>query len=162
NAFANNRSTHMRESGGSARGSRVLDDEWGWQRVTSIEIASQELVSKLHYIQPDDAHVDDRTVFSLPLPAIAKPGETVTVHVKWEARIPRVRERTGCKDDFLFIAQWFPKLGVYDAGNGWNCHQFHANTEFFSDYGAYDVTLDLPSRYQGRIGASGVEVEPEK
>jgi hypothetical protein len=59
------------------------------------------------------------------------------------------------------MAQWFPKLGVYESGNGWNCHQFHANTEFFSDYGAYDVTLDLPAQYEGRIGASGALAEPE-
>jgi hypothetical protein len=162
NAFANNRSTHMRESAGSARGSAMLADDWGWQRITSIEIDGRELVSKLRYIQPDDEEADDRTVFSVPLPAINRPGESVKVNVKWEARIPRVRERTGCKDDFLFIAQWFPKLGVYDAGNGWNCHQFHASTEFFSDYGTYDVTLDLPARYEGKIGASGVEAEPER
>jgi hypothetical protein len=162
NAFANNRSTHMRESGGTARGSTVELDEWGWQRVTSIRVGGVELVDKLRFIQPDDAQADDRTVFSVPLGKLASPGETLTIEVRWEARIPRVRERTGCKDDFLFIAQWFPKLGVYDSGNGWNCHQFHASTEFFADYGAYDVTLDLPARYENEIGASGVLAEPEK
>jgi hypothetical protein len=162
NAYANNRSTHMRESAGFARGSEVLEDEWGWQRVTSIEIADRELVSKIRYLQPDDSVVDDRTVFSVPLPASAKTGETVTVRLKWDAMIPRVRERTGCKGDFLFIAQWFPKVGVYDAGNGWNCHQFHSSTEFFSDYGTYDVTIELPARYEGKIGASGTSAEPER
>ena len=47
-------------------------------------------------------------------------------------------------------AQWFPKFGVYevpaqryvpaDAPRGrWNTHQFHANSEFYADFGTYDV-----------------------
>src|SRR5262249_1687969 len=85
------------------------------------------------------------------------PGETAKVQIEWESQLPRVRRRTGYKDDFLLVAQWFPKLGVYEAGRGWNCHQFHANTEFFSDYGAYDVTLDLPIEDEGKIAAWGVK-----
>jgi hypothetical protein len=99
-------------------------------------------------------------VFSVPLAKPAKTGAIVEARIRWEAKIPRVRRRTGFKDDFLLIAQWFPKLGVYETGNGWNCHQFHASTEFFSDYGTYDVTLDLPAEYEDRIGASGVQSEP--
>lgn len=45
------------------------------------------------------------------------------------------------------MSHWFPKLGVYEAGKGWNCHQFHMNTEFYADYGTYDVTLNLPGKY---------------
>ena len=55
--------------------------------------------------------------------------------------MPRTVARTGAIGNFFFIAQWFPKLGVLQE-DGWNCHQFHANTEFFSDYGVYDVRHD--------------------
>lgn len=160
NAFANNRSTHLVESGGELRGIEI-SDEWGWQRVTSIQVRGEELVSRLTWRPVDDGNTNDRTVFSVKPRERVRPGETVAITVRWEAQVPRVRRRTGYKDDFLFMAQWFPKLGVYEDGNGWNCHQFHANTEFFSDYGAYDVTLDLPAKYAGRIGASGVQVEPD-
>lgn len=160
NGFANNRSTHLVESGGELRGIEI-QDEWGWQRVTSIRVNGVELLPSLEWRPVDDGNADDRTVFSVKLPERALPGEIVPITVKWEAHVPRVRRRTGYKDDFLFMAQWFPKLGVYEDGNGWNCHQFHANTEFFSDYGVYDVTLDLPARYAARIGASGVQVEPD-
>lgn len=161
NAFANNRSTHLVESGGELRGVEA-QREWGWQRITSIEVRGQELLPLLQWRPADDGRDADKTVFSVRLGQAVRPGEELEVRVRWEARIPRVRRRTGYKDDFLFIAQWFPKLGVYEAGNGWNCHQFHANTEFFSDYGVYDVTLDLPQRYAGRIGASGVQVEADR
>src|SRR6516225_3808423 len=38
----------------------------------------------------------------------------------------------------------------------WNCHQFHANTEFFADFGTYDVKLTVPQNYV--LGSSGDEV----
>jgi len=160
NGFANNRSTHLTESGGELRGIGI-QDEWGWQRITSIQVQDQELVQTLQWRPVDDGRADDKSVFSVKLPRAVRPGETLTARVQWEALIPRVRRRTGYKDDFLFIAHWFPQLGVYEGGNGWNCHQFHAWTEFFSDYGVYDVTLDLPAKYAGRIGASGVQTEPD-
>ena len=40
---------------------------------------------------------------------------------------------------------------------GWNCHQFHSGTEFFSDYGIYDVRLTVPRGWI--VGATGVERE---
>ena len=54
----------------------------------------------------------------------------------------------------IFLAQWFPKLGVLQ-DSGWNCHQFHAATEFFSDFGVYDVRLTVPRGWI--VGATGVE-----
>ena len=161
NAFANDRSTFLREAGSRIE-MRDGEDEWGWQRVTSIAVGGDELLGDLQWRAPEDRNEEDRSVFSVKLKKPVRPGGSLAVTVRWEARIPRVRRRTGYKDDFLFIVQWFPKLGVYENGNGWNCHQFHANTEFFSDYGAYDVTLDLPAEYAGRIGASGVLFEPEQ
>ena len=61
----------------------------------------------------------------------------------WTAHVPRTFARTGAIGNYYFIAQWFPKLGVLE-DEGWNCHQFHAATEFFSDYGVYDVSLTVP------------------
>ena len=161
NAFANNRSTHLVESKGDLRGTKI-SDEWGWQQLTALRVNQGDSLGKLEWMAPDDGNAQDRSVFRVKLAEPLRQGQSVTVDLSWEARIPRVRRRTGQKDDFLFMAQWFPKLGVYETGNGWNCHQFHANTEFFADYGTYDVTIDLPARYAGKIGASGVELLPEK
>jgi aminopeptidase N len=82
------------------------------------------------------------------------PGESVTIEIAWTAHVPRTFARTGAIGNFFFIAQWFPKLGVLQEA-GWNCHQFHAGTEFFSDYGVYDVRLTVPSAWV--VGATGVE-----
>lgn len=163
NAFSNNRSTHLSETKGKLRG-KEIEDGWSWSRVTAIRVAGsaeggfQDVLPSLRYERPDDGNEEDRTVFRVDLPQAVAPNETVLVQIEWKAQLPRVRRRTGYKGDFLLVAQWFPKLGVYEAGRGWNCHQFHANTEFFSDYGTYDVTLDLPIEYEGKIGASGVKM----
>ncbi len=159
NAFANNRSTHLWETRGKlGRRNRAekAADGWGWQRVRSIRFEGQELIGGLTWEQPPDSIPSDRTVFSVDLPRPVAPGETVSVELAWSAQFPRVRRRTGYKDDFLLAAHWIPKLGVYEAGRGWVCHAFHATTEFYASYGTYDVTLDLDERYAGKVGASGV------
>src|SRR6202007_1314366 len=45
-----------------------------------------------------------------------------------------------------------PKVGVWWK-NRWNCHQFHATTEFFADFGTFDVKLTLPQ--DEVVGAGG-------
>ncbi len=158
NAFSNNRSTHLAEARGKL-GEHTVESGWGWSRVESIELlgeAREDLFPSFTYRRPDDGREEDRTVFSVDLPRAVAPGESIELHLTWQAQLPRVRRRTGFKDDFLLVAQWFPKLGVYESGRGWNSHQFHANTEFYSDYGTYDVTLDLPAEYKDKAFGSGV------
>ena len=160
NAFANNRSTHLLESGQRLREEEDGDDDWGWQRVTSVRVGGQDVMASFTYRQPDGGPPDDRSVFSVAAPRPVGPKQTVEVEITWESRIPRLRRRTGYKDDFLLIAHWFPKLGVFEGVRGWNCHEFHAWTEFYSDYGRYEVALDLPARYEGKVFASGLQVGP--
>ena len=78
----------------------------------------------------------------------------MNVQIRWSARVPRTFARTGAIADFYFLAQWFPKIGVLEDG-GWNCHQFHAATEFFADFGVYDVRLTVPNGWI--VGATGRE-----
>jgi hypothetical protein len=175
NAWRNDRSTWLREGalGGSTYGNR-RDDDRGRIDVTSITLLTLEspgavglkpdtatgsrtdLTATRRFIAPDDGNRDDETVMSVPLPQPVAPGGGVSVEVKWTAHVPRTYARTGAIGQFFFIGQWFPKLGVLQA-TGWNCHQFHADTEFFSDYGVYDVRLTLPSAWP--VGATGVERE---
>lgn len=165
NAFANNRSVHLRGTGENLRGKDVADMNregwWGWQRVKRITVDGADVTASMRFLQPDasDATSEDRTVFAVDAGKEIAPGETATIEVEWESLLPRVRRRTGTKGDFLFVAQWFPKLGVYESGRGWNCHSFHAVTEFFSDYGTYRVTLDLPREYSEHVGGSGVRTQ---
>jgi aminopeptidase N len=47
-------------------------------------------------------------------------------------------------------------VGVLE-DSGWNCHQFHATTEFFADFGTYDVHLTVPRNWI--VGATGTELD---
>ena len=161
NAFKNTRTTFVKESGGQLRGDAMARDAWGWIDVTSIRTASgADLTKQLAFAQPDDGNRDDQTVARLPLPEPVPPGGSITLDIAFTAQLPRVFARTGFKDNFYLVGQWFPKLGVYEpvglrgrAAGGWNCHQFHANSEFYADYGAYRVEITTPSAFV--VGATG-------
>ena len=166
NAWKNSRSTWLREALDLSRRSvplaRLSPEEWGWTQVTSLRLIGVggappiDLSSQLRYDAPDDNNADDRTVLVAPLSRAVAPGETVNIAIEWNAQVPRTFARTGVLDHYYFIAQWFPKIGVLEDG-GWNCHQFHSGTEFFSDYGIYDVYLTVPRGWV--VGATGVERE---
>jgi hypothetical protein len=161
NAWKNARSTWMRERAiafGAPEADRPADD-LAHIDVTAIRLTSPitaDLTASQHFITPDDDNADDQTVMALPLPQPVGPGGSVTVELAWSAHVPRTFARTGAIGDFFFIAQWFPKLGVFQ-DTGWNCHQFHEATEFFSDYGVYDASLTVPQRWI--VGATGVQRE---
>src|SRR6202035_2995146 len=82
------------------------------------------------------------------------PNESITFKIAFHDQCPEVVARTGYKRDFLLAGQWFPKIGVWWK-NAWNCHQYHATTEFFADFGTFDVKLNVPQRYI--VGATGVQ-----
>ena len=167
NAFANNRSTFMRESGGQLRSDEFDQDRWGYEEVLSMTLpGGPDLEPVEEFISPDDGNPDDRTVARYPLPEPVPPGGWVEVTIEFESRLPDIFARTGIHEDFVLAGQWYPKIAVWeDAGvrgrseAGWNAHQFHAHSEFYADFGDYDVTLTLPERYRGKIGATGRQVE---
>ncbi|MEO6325347.1 MAG: M1 family metallopeptidase [Thermoanaerobaculia bacterium] len=159
NAFLNDQSTWLRESaagGGRPRKHRDGQAWFGSSELNRVTLADgTDLTPGVRFIAPDDGNADDRTVVSISLPRPVAPGQTLTFTVDFRARFPQIVARTGWKDDFLLGAQWFPKLGVATE-KGWNTHQFHASTEFFADFGDYDVTLTLPREMKGKIGATGI------
>jgi len=161
NAWKNMRSTWLRERSLSGRmPGTIAEDDWGWIEVGAVRLLTGDstpidVSSQWRYISPDDGNPNDQTVLQVPLPAPVQPGETINVEVMWTSKVPRTFSRTGTLGSYYFIAQWFPKLGVLEE-KGWNCHQFHSGTEFFSDYGVYDVRMSVPGRWV--LGASGREL----
>jgi aminopeptidase N len=99
--------------------------------------------------------IEDGTLARAGLPAPVAPGESVEIELNFQAQLPRVFARTGYVDDFFMVGQWFPKLGVWEDGD-WNAYPFHANAEFYADFGDYDVAITLPDNYV--TGAAGLLV----
>lgn len=165
NAFRNERSTWMRRRGADGeRGGRGPRGEagFGYVEISRIELGGEpartDLTPGLRFVAPDDGNADDRTLAAVPLPRPVAPGASLVFTVDFVSKFPRAIARTGVKGDFLLAAQWFPKLAVLSDG-GWVARQFHASTEFFADFGDYDVTLELPRELKEKVGATGVQTE---
>ncbi|HJW43045.1 MAG TPA: M1 family metallopeptidase [Geothrix sp.] len=139
NAFKGPQSLFVKESGGRLHSDRLDQPSepasWGYCRLISARMEGRDL---------DGHDGEDETVRWLRLPRPVAPGETIHVEVTWENRYPKVFARSGWSENFLMSGQWFPKVGVYQ-GDTWNCHAYHANTEYFADFGVYDVALSLPN-----------------
>jgi peptidase M1-like protein len=90
-----------------------------------------------------------------PLP----PRGIASLAVSWHHQIPRYG-RTGRQqfpEGWLYqVAQWYPRLAVYDDVRGWNTDQYIGSGEFYLEYGDFDVTLTLPAGYT--VAGTGVLV----
>ena len=153
-------STFTRESLRDGAQTSFEHGEEGEVAIKSIAVEGYGDVSQtMRFIAPDDGNQDDHTVAEVTLPKPLGPGEVIRFHIAFHDKFPLAAARSGYKRDFLMGAQWFPKIGVLWHG-AWNCHQYHSDTEFFADFGTYDVTLTLPQRFI--VGASGIQTGEQR
>jgi len=155
NGFRNDQSTFMRESRDRHRVETLSEEGWGYIQIDSLtNTAGEEWLPRTAFIQPDDGNPNDKTVLHLLLPTPLNPGKTITLHMAFTAKLPEPpMARTGVKSEFVMAGQWFPKIGVYE-NSAWNCHQFHAHSEFYADFGVYNVNITVPKDYI--VGATGL------
>ena len=163
NAFKDLKSTYLKGGDTNIFGqdlSKRTEEEWGYITITKIvDDNDRELGQK--YIQPNDQNQDDQSVVSISLEDAIMPGETAIFEMDFDVKLPRTIVRPGYgKDDFCLFVHWFPQMGVYEKSKeghwGWNCHQFMRGTEFYADFGDYDVVINAPDNLV--IGASGCRI----
>src|SRR5581483_4170655 len=140
-AFRDLNTNWMKESGGQNRGFAIKPDELG-----DITIASLKLAGGVDLLA--STTLTD-TLMRVPLPQPLGPGQSLELDVTWTSKLPRVFARTGYggrDDTFFMVGQWYPKMAVYDRGK-WDTEPWHANSEFFNDFGSYDVGVTVPANY---------------
>jgi len=162
NAWRNNDSTYMKEvaRGGWLDDGALEPDELAAIDISALKIAGLtptplQLTTALRFIAPDDGNSEDRTVVAVSLPVAVRPMQSISIDISWTSKIPHTVDRTGVVGNSFFLGQWFPKIGVFQNDGTWNCHQFHRATEFFSDYGVYDVRMTVPRGWP--LAATGTE-----
>jgi hypothetical protein len=152
NAFKNERTIFLRAPVASGRGTASVTD-WGYIDVRKL--VARELGVDLwpgaDKTTPGDP--DDQTDIRVPLPMEVPPGGSLTLDAEWDSKLPTVVERTGYAGDFYMVAQWFPKIARLEPNGQWRHFPFYHLTEFYADFGTYDVTVDVPSGMI--VGATG-------
>jgi hypothetical protein len=95
-------------------------------------------------------HLIDDTRMRVTLPApLAPSGGKVEVRVRYHYTVPsddfggRTGWLTTPNGDIFSIAQWYPRLQVYDDLRGWDTLPYLAN-EFYLEYGAFDYAITVP------------------
>jgi hypothetical protein len=160
NAFKNSHSTFMKESGGVHRGFKLAAENWGFIEIKKIQLADgTDLSAAFKFIQPDDGNKEDQTVIKVSLPEAVPPHKKITLNIEFYSKLPKIFARSGFYKNFFMVGQWFPKIGVLWNGR-WNCHQYHSNSEFFADFGIYEVKITVPEEYV--VGATGKRIAEAK
>ncbi|MFO0613701.1 MAG: M1 family metallopeptidase [Polyangiaceae bacterium] len=152
NAFENTGTRFMRKTPNGFRGVRTLAHPGGTD-VTSFrvrEFGDAELWPA-DATTPGDAA--DRTDIRVPLPEKMESGATIHVDVAFVSRLPSIVLRTGFDGTFHMVAQWFPKIAKLEDDGAFAHFPFERFSEFYADYGDYDVSVDVPDTF--RVGAVG-------
>jgi hypothetical protein len=106
------------------------------------------------------------------LPQTLKPGGQVKLHIRYQYVVPglfggRTAWNANRSGDIYDVAQWYPRLAVYDDVRGWDTAPYLAN-EFYLEFGTFDYSVTVPAdmivapipiavRYR-----SGVRNEPKR
>ena len=98
-------------------------------------------------------HIVNQTMMRVDLPSPLKSGQQYVFSIKWWYNINDHvinRDRSGYEyfpedDNRLYvIAQFFPRMAVYNDVEGWQNYQFWGNGEFALNFGNYDVSITVP------------------
>lgn len=107
---------------------------------------------------------DTRMRIDLPTPLAAKGGK-VELSMDFSYIVPQYgADRTGIlpteNGDIYAIAQWYPKVSVYDDIMGWNALPYTGPGEFYMEYGDFNVEVTAPANHIVVLG--GELLNPEE
>ena len=134
-----------------------LYDFDGGYKIKSVKATNG---SDLHYFV-------NATMMRVDLPKPLKRGEAYSFHIEWSYNINdrmKVGGRSGLeyfpedKNYVYTIAQWFPRMCVYDDYVGWQNKQFLGRSEFATVFGNYKVKITVPADHI--MAATGVLQNP--
>ena len=88
------------------------------------------------------------TMLRLDLARGLAPADTLQISLAFAFVIPENGAARMGRDGRLYeVAQWYPRMVVYDDVNGWNTLPYTGAGEFYLEYGDFDVRLTVPASY---------------
>ena len=101
----------------------------------------------------------------IALPSPIPPKGRATIDLDWTFKLPGgpgVGHRMTMRwaDSLYQPTQWFPRVAVYDDLRGWDNELYLGPSEFYNDFGRYDVQIDVPAGWI--VSGTGTLVNPEQ
>lgn len=88
------------------------------------------------------------TTMRLDLAEPLAAGGTIELEIAWRFPVPSYGGGRMGRDGSLYeIAQWYPRMAVYDDVRGWNHEPYIGAGEFYLEYGSFDVAITVPASY---------------
>jgi hypothetical protein len=134
---------------GRVRFQHLQEPDYGYERFTAPVRVNGQPAAISYPGAPDS------TVARIALPAPLAPGDSAAFTFQWAARPSTVPRRQGRRGRHWDLAQWYPKVAVYDRG-GWQHNPLQPAGELYGEYGTYDVTLHVAEDQV--LAATGVPV----
>lgn len=134
---------------GRTRFQALTEPDFAYERFTRAPSVNGRPLVMTYPLAPDS------TVVHLALPAPLAPGQSVAVELAWDARPSTLARRQGRRGRSVDLAQWYPKVAVYDR-HGWKPNALVPAGEFYGEFGTFDVTLVVAADQV--IGSTGVPV----
>ncbi|MEO8199049.1 MAG: M1 family metallopeptidase [Gemmatimonadota bacterium] len=119
------------------------------------------VLSRLRSGGQDLAHTIYGTMMRVDLPSPLPAGGSLDLDLAWSFAVPAFGGGRMGHDGTLYeFGQWYPRMAVYDDVRGWNHEPYIGAGEFYLEYGAFDVSITVPSSYI--VSATGVLKNPEQ
>ncbi|MBD80553.1 MAG: hypothetical protein CL840_16685 [Crocinitomicaceae bacterium] len=146
NAYKNNETDFARQllENGNTSFYYSLEEEKGY--IDSLDFRVNKKKVNWHF---DPNHIDICIVkLNEPLP----PGNSIKITTPFHVKLPGDFSRMGHDGESYQVTQWYPKPAVFDK-DGWHPMPYLDQGEFYSEYGSFQVTINLPKNYV--VGATG-------
>lgn len=115
---------------------RLVDElgpaDRGWIDIDSLRVDGHDAAFDIDY-----------TLMRVPLEPPLLPGQATELELAWQGQIRKYRTRSGWRGAQFDMAQWYPKVAMYDT-KGWDS-EVYSRGEFYGNFASFDVRLDVPA-----------------
>ncbi|WP_426688594.1 M1 family metallopeptidase [Rhodanobacter ginsengiterrae] len=135
---------YLRDARGAFTGDKFPTEFTDGYRIASVEVADAS-----GHQQPVKWIVSD-TRMQVQLPAALQGnGASLRLHIRWSFTVPgefggRMDVNPSKNGEIFEIAQWYPRMAVYDDLRGWDTAPY-LNSEFYLEYGDFDYAVTVPA-----------------
>jgi hypothetical protein len=117
----------------------------------AVEVAPSSKSTKADWTKATTVISDTRLQIQLPSDLTLHHGDTLLIRIRYHYTIPgqwggRTSVDAAKQGDIYDIAQWYPRMCVYDDLRGWDTLPYLAN-EFYLEYGDFTYSITVPSNF---------------